>query len=140
MMFMLWHVFMDPEDFASAQSSSTLMNASFLSWFLNLVTRNLKVSRGGRLLLNGNPKGYEVAEHITTKFEVNPRMLSKLKNEKSIWSMNPGVNVETSVVGPLGILFALVNIHIGKGSSNSGRFSGRPSKRPFLAILFILVI
>ena len=31
-----------------------------------------------------NPKGYEVAEHMTKKFEVNPRMLSSLKNEKSI--------------------------------------------------------
>ena len=42
------------------------------------------MSRGGGLLLDGNPKGYEVAEHIATKVEVNPRMLSTLKNEKSI--------------------------------------------------------
>ena len=48
------------------------------------------MSRGGRLLLDGNPKGYEVSEHIATKVEVNPRMLSTLKNAKSISSMNPG--------------------------------------------------
>ena len=76
------------------------------------------MSRGGRLILYGNIKGYEVANHITKKFEINPRILSKLKNEKSIWSMNPGVNVETSVVGPLGILFALVMRQIGQVSSN----------------------
>ena len=60
------------------------MNAYFLSWFLNAVTRNLSISRVERLLLDGNPKGYKVAEHIATKFEVNPQMLSTLKNEKSI--------------------------------------------------------
>ena len=42
------------------------------------------MSRGGRLLLDGNPNGYEVAEHIFTKVEVNPRMISTLKNEKFI--------------------------------------------------------
>ena len=55
-----------------------------------------------------NPKGYEVEEHIATKVEVNPRMLSTLKNAKYIWIMKPGANFETSVVGPLGILVALV--------------------------------
>ena len=40
------------------------------------------MSRGRRLLLDGNTKGYEVAEYISTKVEVNPRMLSTLKNEK----------------------------------------------------------
>ena len=54
--------------------------------------------------------------------------------------MNPGANFETSVVGPLVILVALVKRQIGQGYSNSGRFSGRPSMNPFLAILFILVI
>ena len=42
------------------------------------------MSRGGHFLQDGNPKGYEVAEHIYTKVEVNPRMISTLKNEKSI--------------------------------------------------------
>ena len=90
--------------------------------------------------MDGNPKGYEVAEHTDTTVEVNPRMLSTLKNEKSIRSMNPGATFETSVVGPMGILVALVKRHIGQGSSNSGRFSGRPSVDHFLAINFSLVI
>ena len=140
MVFMLWHVFIDSKDLADAPYSSTLMNATFLSWFLNVVKINFRISRGGRLILDGIPKGHEVAEHISTKVEVNPRMLSTLKNEKSIWSMNPGANFETSVVGPLEILVALVKRQIGKGYSNSGIFSRRPSKSPFLAINFSLVI
>ena len=75
MMFMLWHVLINYYDLASAPYSSTLMNATFLYCFLNVVTINLRMSRGGHLLLDGNPKGYEVAEHIATKVEVNPRML-----------------------------------------------------------------
>ena len=39
------------------------------------------VSRVGRLLLDGNPKGYDVAEHIATKVEVNPQIISTLKNK-----------------------------------------------------------
>ena len=54
--------------------------------------------------------------------------------------MNPGGNFETLVVGPLGILVSLVKIQIGQGFSNSGRFSRRPSMRPFLAISFSQVI
>ena len=125
---------------ASAPSSSTLMNATFLSCFLNVVTRNFRISRGGSLLLGGNPNGYEVADHIDTKVEVNPRMISTLKNAKSILSMNIGANFETSVVGPLGIFAALVMMQIGQDYSNSGRFSGRPSMSPFLGIRFSLVI
>ena len=49
-----------------------------------MVTNNFRISRGGRLLLDENSNRYEVAEHIVTKFEVNPRMLSTLKNAKSI--------------------------------------------------------
>ena len=90
--------------------------------------------------MDGNPKGYEVAYHIATKVEVNPRMLSALKNAKIILSMNPGENFQTSVVGPLEILVALVKRQIGQGYSNSGRFSGRTSISPFLAIRFIRVI
>ena len=29
--------------------------------------------------MDANSKGYEVSEHIATKFEVNPHMLSTLK-------------------------------------------------------------
>ena len=54
--------------------------------------------------------------------------------------MNPGENFETSVVGPLGVLVSLFKRKIGQGSSNSGRFSGRPSMSPFLAIRFSQVI
>ena len=98
------------------------------------------MSRGGSLILDGNPKGYEVAEHISKKAELNPRMLSTLKNAKSIWSMNPGEIFDTLVVGPLGILVALIMRQIGQDYSNSGKFSGRPSMNPFLAIIFSLVI
>ena len=80
MMFMLYYAFIISEYLASAPYSSTQTNANFLSLFLNVVTRNVRISRGGCLLMDGNPNGYEVAEHKTTKVEVNTRMLSKLKN------------------------------------------------------------
>ena len=140
MVFMLWYVFINPEDFSGAPYSSTRMNATFLSWFLNMVTRNFRMSRGGRLLLDVNQKWYEVTEHIAEKLEVNPRMLSTLKNAKSIWIMNPGAILETSVVVPLGILVALINRQIGKDYSKSGIFSGRPSMCTFITINFSLVI
>ena len=47
-----------------------------------MVTRILRMSRGGRFLIGGNEKGYEVAEHIATKVEVNSRMISTLKKLK----------------------------------------------------------
>ena len=84
MMFMLWHVFINYEDLSSAPYSYTMMNANFLSLFLNIVTIKFSASRGGRLLMDGNPKGCEVAEHIATKFELNPWMISTFKNEKFI--------------------------------------------------------
>ena len=84
MMFMLWHVLKNSVDMASAPSSSTLMNATFLSLFLNVVTRNFRISRGGRLLLDGNQKGYEVAEHIVKNVDVNTQIPSTLKNTESI--------------------------------------------------------
>ena len=71
------------------------------------------------MLLDGNPNGFEVSEHIATKLEVNKRILSILKNEKYILSMNLGGRFDTLVVGPLGILVALVKIQIGHGYSNS---------------------
>ena len=48
--------------------------------------------------------------------------------------MKSGANFETSLVGTLGILVALVRIQIGQGSSKSGIFYERPSMSPFLAI------
>ena len=48
------------------------------------LTSNFKFSRSGILLLDGNINGYDVANHIATKVEVNPWMLSTLKNAKSI--------------------------------------------------------
>ena len=92
------------------------------------------------MILYGNPKGYEVENNIATKVEVNPRMLSTFKIAKSICSMNLGANFETSVVGPLGILVALVKRQIGQGSFNSGKISDIPSMSPFIAIYVSLVI
>ena len=63
-------------------------------------------------------------------------MLSTLK----IKNPSEAGNFYTSVVGPLGILVALVRRKIRQGSSKSGIFSGRPYMRPFLVILFSLVI
>ena len=83
-MFMLCYVLKNSEYLASDPSSSTMTNATFLCLFLNVVTRKLRMSRGRRLILDGNQKGYEVAEHIATKVEVNPWILSTFKNAKSI--------------------------------------------------------
>ena len=95
MMIMLGYILISSDFFASAPSSSTLINATFLSWFKNLVTRNFRMSRRVRLLMDGNPKGCEIAYYIATKVELNPQMILTLKNEKSIWSMNPGETFET---------------------------------------------
>ena len=54
--------------------------------------------------------------------------------------MNLGGVIETSIVRPLGILFALIKIKIGQGSYKSGRFIGSPFMIPFLVICHILVI
>ena len=140
MVFMLWNVFTNSEDLASDPYSSTWTNATLLSWFLNVVTINFMMSRGGRFLLDGNPKVYEVKEHIATKVDVNIWMLKKIQNAKYIWSMNPGANLETSVVGPMGILDSLVNRQIWHGSSKSRWFSGITPTSTFLAIHFIPAI
>ena len=60
------------------------MNATFLYLFLNVVTISFRISRGGFLILDGNPKGYEVSEHIATNVKVNSQMISTLKNKKYI--------------------------------------------------------
>ena len=64
------------EDGALARSSEFMRKCHNM----NIIVQ----TTGGRLLLYGNPKGHEVAEHIATKVEVNPRMLSTLENAKSI--------------------------------------------------------
>ena len=57
MMFMLWCVLINLEDLASAPYLSTPMNANLLSWLLNIVTKYFRISRGGILILDRNPKG-----------------------------------------------------------------------------------
>ena len=57
------------------------MNGKFSYWFINVVMRNLRIPRVTRLLLDWNPKEYEVAEHIDTKSKVNPWMISTFKME-----------------------------------------------------------
>ena len=42
------------------------------------------MSIGVILLLDGKSKGYEISEHMSTKVEVNPRVISTLKNAKFI--------------------------------------------------------
>ena len=54
--------------------------------------------------------------------------------------MKPGANFDTSVVGPLEILVALVKRQTGQGYSKSRIFYVRPSMTPFLAINFSIVI
>ena len=54
------------------------MNANLLYLFIKVVTDNNNVYRGGLLFLDGNPKGYEVEEYITTKVEVNSWIISTL--------------------------------------------------------------
>ena len=96
---------------------------------------------GGRcFILDINPKGCEVEKCIATKVEVNPWMISTLKNEKFIRSMNPGGIFKKQIVVTIGILFALVKRQIGQGSSKLGRFWGRSYMSPFRAISFILTI
>ena len=115
------------------------MNATLSYWFLNVATSNLRMSRGTNLLLDRNPKVYEGAENISTKVEVNLRILSTLKSEKYIWSMYPGGKLETSMVWPLVILSDLVKRKIGPGSSKSGRNVRRHFISHFLAISFRVI-
>ena len=131
---------MNSEDLASALSSSTQMNVTFLFWFLNVMKINLKMSIIGHLFLDGNPKSYEVAEHIATKVELNLQMIWTLKKAESIRLMKPGANFETSVVGNLVILVRLIKRQIGQISSNPGRFSARSYMNPFIEFRFSLVI
>ena len=76
------------------------------------------------MILGENQTGHEIAEHIAKKVKVNPQILSTLKNEISIRSMNPGGEFETSMVRPPVILVALVKSKIRQGSSKSAIFLG----------------
>ena len=60
------------------------MNATYLYRLINVLMRHFRMSRGGCFLLDVNLKGYEVAEHIAIKVEVNSLMLSTQKDEISI--------------------------------------------------------
>ena len=42
------------------------------------------MSIGISLIMDANPKGYEVSEHIATKVKVNTWMLSTLKNKNQL--------------------------------------------------------
>ena len=109
------------------------MKGTFLYQSLNLVTRNLKFTRGVILFLNIKPNGYDVAEHKAKIFEVNLWSISIFKNEKSIIIMNPGENFKTPMVGSLGIMVDLVYMRISHGSYKSSKCFGRP----FTRILFV---
>ena len=99
------------------------------------MTSNFKISRVVLLIIYGKTNGYDVADHIATKVEVNPWILSTLKNKKSIWSMKPGRGFEKSMVRPLGILFSWANKQIWNGYFKSGNFFGRPFMRFFLVCI-----
>ena len=89
-MFVLWHVFVNSEDLIRAPYSSTCIKANLLSWFLNVLQRNFRMSRGGCLLMDVNSKGCEVEEHISTKFEVNTQMFSTLNTQNPSESWTQG--------------------------------------------------
>ena len=140
MMFKLWNVLIYSEGLYNGTYLSNWNNENLLSLFLNIVTRNLMISRYGHFLLDGNPNLYEVTEHIDTNLEVNPRMLSTLKNAKSIWSMDIGGDFEWSIVVSMGILVALVRRQIGQGYFKLEIFFGRPFLGTFNSICLILII
>ena len=77
--------------------------------------------------MDRNPRRYEVAEHIATKVEVNPRMLSTLKKEKSILSKNPGRGGGASMVGPLVISVVFFRKKNCRVIPSQGYFLGDPS-------------
>ena len=91
-MSILRHVLINSEDIDNLTSSSTLINASLLSLFLNVVTVNLSILIGVRLILDVKPNGCEVSEYISTKVEVNPRIPSTLKTQNPFEELTQGVN------------------------------------------------
>ena len=106
---------------------------------MNPVTIHLKIPRGGRLILDGNPTGYEVAEHTATKVEVNPWITSTPKKKIHL-KHESREGFETSVVGPLGVLVALVKRQTGHVSSKSGGGFWETLDGTFFAIRFSLLI
>ena len=54
------------------------------------------MSTDGGLLLDGNPKGYDVAEHNTTKVDVNPQIISTLKKGQGLGN-NLGLKAQDDV-------------------------------------------
>ena len=60
------------------------MNETVSLRFFNVLERNMRISRVGCLFLYGNPKGYEVSEHIAGNVGVNARIISTWKNGKYI--------------------------------------------------------
>ena len=77
---MLLYAIIDSEDISSAPYFSGCTKAAFLSWLLNVLTRNLRILRDGCLLIDWNPKGWEVTEHISTKVDMKSQMLSTFQN------------------------------------------------------------
>ena len=47
------------------------------------MTRSFRISIGGRLILDGNPKVYEVAGHTSKKGDINTRMNSTFEKRKT---------------------------------------------------------
>ena len=99
-MFMLWNVFMNSEDLLSDLSSSPLINANFLYWLLNVLIINLRVSRGRRLLLDGNPEEYELEEIYSHTSRGKSKDDFNIKKCKIYLKQKPRENVETSMVWP----------------------------------------
>ena len=110
------------------------MDKTWLNLLFNVVTSNFKISRGGILLLDGNPNGYDLAEYTTKKVDANIQMISTLKNTKYVWSMKSGSKFDTSMVVPMGMLVDLVNSPIGKNYSKSGKYV----VTPFMRTLFVI--
>ena len=115
-MFMLWNVLINSEDLSNKKSSSTCMNATLLLWLLNAVKSSLRIPRVRCLILDENSKGCELAEHVATKFEVDPQMLSTLKtqnmfeawNQVRFWDINGWNSENFSCLGQeknRGVLF-----------------------------------
>ena len=120
MMRIMWQVWINLEDPASTPYSSKLIEVTLLFLFLNALASNFKTSRGGLLIIDRKQSAYGVVEHISTKVEATPQILSSLKNETSIWIIKPGVNFDISMVITMGVYVALGKIHIGQCSSKSG--------------------
>ena len=47
------------------------------------------------MLLDVNPNECNLSEHISTKVEVNKRIISTFNHGKSIWVIKPGAKFET---------------------------------------------